>query len=76
MKKKVRFVLGLHNHQPVGNFDHVIEDAYVRAYLPFIEVMKDYPDISFAVHNSGILWDWLEKKHPAYLDIIASMVSV
>ena len=75
MSNKVRFVLGLHNHQPVGNFDHVIEDAYIRAYLPFLEVMKDYPDISFAVHNSGILWDWLEDKHPAYLDIIASMVS-
>ncbi|MBN2184314.1 MAG: DUF1926 domain-containing protein [Candidatus Krumholzibacteriota bacterium] len=76
MKNKVRFVLGLHNHQPVGNFDHIIEDAYLRAYLPFIEVMKDYPDISFALHNSGILWDWFEEKHPAYLDIIASMVSV
>ena len=24
----VEFILAVHNHQPVGNFDHVIEDAY------------------------------------------------
>ncbi len=75
MRKKAKFVFGLHNHQPVGNFDHVIEEAYLKAYLPFVEVMKDYPDISFSVHNSGILWDWLEEKHPEYLETIASMVS-
>ncbi|MBN2070639.1 MAG: DUF1926 domain-containing protein [Candidatus Krumholzibacteriota bacterium] len=75
MSNKTRFILGLHNHQPVGNFDHVIEDAYVRAYLPFLDVMKDYPDIPFALHNSGILWDWFEQRHPEYLDMISAMVS-
>lgn len=75
MENKVTFILGIHNHQPVGNFDHVIEDAYARAYLPFIEVMKDYPDIPFALHNSGILWDWFGEKHPEYLEAVADMVS-
>ncbi len=75
MGEKFKFILGLHNHQPVGNFDHVIEEAYNQAYAPFIEVMQDYPDISFALHNSGILWDWLEKKHPEYLEKLAEMVT-
>jgi hypothetical protein len=75
MGRKVEFVLGIHNHQPVGNFDHVIEDAYQKAYRPFIEVMEEYPDIPFALHNSGILWDWLEEKHPDYIKRISSMVS-
>ncbi len=75
MAGKVTFILGIHNHQPVGNFDHVIEDAYRRAYLPFIEVMKDYPGIPFSLHNSGILWDWFSAKHPEYIETVATMVS-
>jgi len=74
MPGKVTFILGIHNHQPVGNFDHVIEEAYERAYLPFIEVMKDYPGIPFALHCSGILWDWFAEKHPGYTETISSMV--
>jgi alpha-amylase len=74
MPGKVTFILGIHNHQPVGNFDHVIEEAYERAYLPFIEVMKDYPGIPFALHCSGILWDWFAEKHPDYTETVLSMV--
>ena len=29
----INFLLALHNHQPVGNFDFVIEDAYEKAPL-------------------------------------------
>ena len=35
MSKSIRFVLTLHNHQPIGNFDHVFEEAYQDSYLPF-----------------------------------------
>ena len=40
MEHSVTFILGLHNHQPVGNFEHVIEEAYKRAYLPFLEAVS------------------------------------
>ncbi len=75
MPGKVTFILGFHNHQPVGNFDHVIEEAYARAYLPFIEVMKDYPKIPFALHCSGILWDWFAENHPEYTEAVAAMAA-
>jgi alpha-amylase len=74
MQGKVTFILGLHNHQPVGNFDHVIEEAYEKSYRPFIEVMKDYPHIPFGLHCSGILWDWFAEKHPEYTETVAAMV--
>ena len=28
MAKTITLALGVHNHQPVGNFDFVFEDAY------------------------------------------------
>ncbi|MCD6380280.1 DUF1926 domain-containing protein [bacterium] len=74
MKKKVTFIFGLHNHQPVGNFDFVIEDAYQKAYFPFLEVLNEFPNIHFALHNSGILWDWISENHKEYLEILSKMV--
>ncbi len=76
MEKKVTFILSLHNHQPVGNFDHILEEAYCKAYYPFLEVLHDYPDIPFALHNSGVLWDWLLEKHPEYLELLTEMIEV
>jgi len=34
---KFKLAIGLHNHQPVGNFDHIFEEAHNQAYLPFIK---------------------------------------
>ena len=35
---KLKFIFGVHNHQPVGNFDFVFEEAYQKAYRPFLEM--------------------------------------
>jgi hypothetical protein len=74
MEKRVTFILGLHNHQPVGNFEHIFEHAYTHAYLPFLEVLEDFPGLPFVIHNSGVLWDWLVERHPEYVDLLSSMV--
>jgi len=71
----IRFVLCIHNHQPVGNFDHVIEDAYQQSYLPFLEVMERHTRIPWVLHNSGCLWEWLEHAHPEYIERIAQGVA-
>lgn len=72
--KTVNFIFGIHNHQPVGNFDFVIEEAYRQGYLPFIEVLEKHPDIHISFHFSGCLLEWLENRHPEYLDRIAQLV--
>jgi 4-alpha-glucanotransferase len=72
----VRFIICIHNHQPVGNFDYVIEDAYQRAYLPFLDVMERHREIPWVLHNSGCLWEWLESHHPEYIDRIAKAAAV
>ena len=71
---KVYFLLCIHNHQPVGNFENVIEEAYQKAYKPFIELMYKYPQFKFALHCSGILWDYFLEKHYEYIEIVKEMV--
>ena len=75
MAGSVRLVLAFHNHQPVGNFDGVFEQAYRDSYHPFLDVLQDYPEIPFGLHTSGSLLEWLEVRHPEYIDRVRKMVA-
>ncbi|MFC1555979.1 alpha-amylase/4-alpha-glucanotransferase domain-containing protein [candidate division KSB1 bacterium] len=66
--KKVYLTICLHNHQPVGNFDHVFEHNYNVSYKPFIDLYERFPGLKIGLHCSGPLWDWIEDKHPEYID--------
>lgn len=70
----MRFIFAIHNHQPIGNFGHVFEQAYQESYLPFLDVFEGYTKIKIALHTSGSLIEWLAEEHPEYLDRVATLV--
>lgn len=74
MSPSLRLVLLFHNHQPIGNFDGVCEQAYQDSYLPFLEVYEQYAGLPIALHTSGSLMEWLAQRHPEYLDRLAALV--
>ena len=43
MPNRIRLVLALHNHQPIGNFDHVFQQAFDDSYRNFLDVFSRYP---------------------------------
>jgi alpha-amylase len=73
MPHPIRFVLVLHNHQPIGNFDHVFERAYQDSYRPFLDLFARYESLRIALHTSGPLMEWLEASHPDYIDQLADL---
>ena len=75
MKNTIRLCLVLHNHQPVGNFDGVIEQAYQDSYLPFLEVFEQYEYLKLALHTSGPLMMWLAERHPEYISRVKALVA-
>ena len=68
--------LVLHNHQPIGNFDGVFEQAYQDSYLPFLNVFEPYEQLRISLHTSGPLMMWLAERHPEYLDRIRMLIDV
>ncbi len=72
--KKINFAFGIHNHQPIGNFEHVFEDSYQKGYLPFLKIIENYPDFKVSLHYSGVLFEWIKKNHPEALDLIKRLV--
>jgi 4-alpha-glucanotransferase len=74
MPQPINFCLALHNHQPIGNFEGVFEQAYQDSYLPFLEVFEPYSDLRISLHTSGPLMEWLDEHHSEYLDRLAALV--
>ncbi len=72
--RRVNFLFGIHNHQPIGNFDFVFEEAFQKSYLPFLEVLKNFPDFKLAIHFTGILLDWLGENHPELIQLVRKLV--
>nr|MDO8112891.1 DUF1925 domain-containing protein [Candidatus Sigynarchaeota archaeon] len=63
---KVNFPIVLHFHQPVDNFDNVIENVYNICYKPLMDRIKNCK-VKFTLHFTGSILDWFEKFHPDYL---------
>ena len=74
MAKTVALLLGVHAHQPVGNFESVLDDAHVRCYGPFLRVLHQYPDFRFAIHISGWLLEYMLKHYPEDMVLLKQMV--
>ena len=75
MPQPIRFLFVLHDHQPTGNFDHVFEQAYQDSYKPLLDVFEPYASLKMALHTSGPLMEWLDAKHPEYLERLANLVA-
>lgn len=75
MTQPLRLTLVLHNHQPIGNFDGVFEQSYQDSYLPFLDIFERYRDLKIGLHTSGSLMEWLDAKHPEYVDRLGNLVA-
>lgn len=60
--------LVFHAHQPVGNFDSVIEEAFQTAYEPMIAALERHPRVRAGLHFSGFLLDWIAARHGEYIE--------
>ena len=75
MSQPLRFVFGLHLHQPVGNFDHVMADHVRDVYRPIIERATAAGFFPLTLHVSGPLLEWLEDHDTAWLDMIGRLAT-
>jgi hypothetical protein len=74
-KPPVLFALGLHLHQPVGNFDWVFEQHVAQVYRPLLHEIVAGGAAPSSLHLSGPLLDWLERHHAGFLDELGRWVS-
>jgi alpha-amylase len=71
--KELRFLFAVHNHQPVGNFESVLDTAFEDCYRPFLESLEKHPGFRFSLHFSGPLWEHMERKERTCWDLVKAM---
>lgn len=70
---KLYFLFGIHNHQPAGNDPYVFREAFDLCYKPFLDVLKEFPQIKCNIHVSGPLYDWILENEKGYLGILKEL---
>ncbi|HYB03865.1 MAG TPA: alpha-amylase/4-alpha-glucanotransferase domain-containing protein [Nitrososphaerales archaeon] len=73
-ERKIKFALVIHNHQPFGNRDEIIERIFQTSYFPFLKILETFPRIQVNLHYTGFLLDWMGQHHPEFLDLLRSLV--
>lgn len=71
----VSLLLGVHAHQPAGNFPEVVDEAHLKSYGPFLRTVHRYPEFRFAIHFSGWLLAFLLERYPQDMALLAEMVA-
>ncbi len=71
----VNLLMAVHCHQPVGNFGFVFDEAFRKAYEPFIAALERHPQVRTTLHYSGPLLDWFEREQPTFIDRLSRLAS-
>ncbi len=74
MSEKIYLAFCVHSHQPVGNFPSVFQQGSRDCYLPFLKILKDYPQIRMSLHYTGPLFEWFEEHEPEFFDLLSELV--
>jgi 4-alpha-glucanotransferase len=74
MTGPIYLALVLHNHQPIGQFNHVAEHSTHVSYLPMIEALERFPRIKVAMHYSGSLLGWLAQHNSNLIERLRALV--
>ena len=70
----MKFCLAIHNHLSLGSSEEEIRQAYEKAWLPFLMMVRERQALKMCVYNNGVVWDWLLEKGSDYVAALGEMV--
>lgn len=70
---KTKLLLGVHSHQPINNFDHVVLDAIEKSYRPFFETIAKTPEFKCSAHYSGWLLEFISTHDKKLFDLMKKL---
>lgn len=72
---KTNLLFGIHCHQPIDNFDHVVYEIIEKSYEPFFTILKEFPNFKCSVHFSGWLFEFIQKNRPTLFSLMQEISS-
>jgi alpha-amylase len=74
-REPLALCFGVHNHQPIGNFESVLRETTAHAYRPFFERLRARPEVRMTVHCTGSLLEWLRDHERGTFDLLGEVVA-
>lgn len=71
----LQIALCFHNHQPIGQFDYIIEHSLNTSYLPLIELLERYPRVRVCLYYSGSLLSWLIAHQSGFIERLRRLIA-
>ena len=72
-EKSIHLPIVFHFHQPVDNYNFVIEEVYEKSYEPLIDHIFKFSDIKVTLHFSGNLLEWFLNNKPEFIKKLKTM---
>jgi alpha-amylase len=74
-RSPLAFCFGVHNHQPIGNFDSVLVETTEHAYRPLLERLRARTEVRMTVHCTGSLLEWLRAHARSTFDLLGELAA-
>ena len=72
---KVKLVFGTWNTVPSGEAEFLFEEAYQKAFKPFLTAIYNHPEIKPTLFYAGPLLEWLDRRHPEFHTVLGELMS-
>jgi hypothetical protein len=72
---KISFILGVSRHLPSGSGEDEFEALYDQEIRPLVSAVYKFPRIHMVFHYSGVLLQWIERRHPELFMLLEDLLS-
>ena len=72
---KVKLIFGTCNAVPSAETEHLFEDAYQKAFKPFLTAIYNHREIKSTLFFAGPLLEWLERRHPEFHTVLGELTA-
>ena len=75
MRSKLSVILCSQGHLPSGTCEAGFEALYSREIKPLISSLEKFPRVNMVFHYSGVLLNWIERRHPEFFMLLEDVFS-
>jgi hypothetical protein len=72
---KLRIIIGAYNHLPIGATEARAEKIYDNEIKPLISALYKAPRVNLAIHYSGMLLHWIERRRPELFMLLETLIA-
>jgi hypothetical protein len=75
MNHKLNVILCSHGHLPSGACEVEFETLYNTGIKPLISALNKFPKINMVFHYSGVILNWIERRHPEFFMLLEELLN-